>query len=69
MTIGMLGGKIGPMVDEGLISRMTPLEARNQLTLMGLQYFSQEQFVAAIERGDKLAVELFIAGGCVSVGA
>lgn len=48
---------------------ISALEARKHLTDMGLQYFSQEQFVAAIERGDKLAVELFIAGGCVSVGA
>ena len=48
---------------------ISALEARKHLTEMGLQYFSQEQFVAAIERGDKLAVELFIAGGCISVGA
>ena len=48
---------------------ITALEARKHLTAMGLQYFSQEQFVAAIERGDKLAVELFIAGGCVSINA
>lgn len=45
------------------------LEARKHLTDMGLQYFSQAQFIAAIERGDKLAVELFIAGGCVDVTA
>jgi twitching motility two-component system response regulator PilH len=38
------------------------LEARRQLTEMGLQYFNQEQFSAAVERGDKLAVRLFIAG-------
>lgn len=48
---------------------ITVLAARKHLTEMGLQYFSQEQFVAAIERGDKLAVELFIAGGSVTVDA
>jgi len=48
---------------------ITALEARKHLTEMGLQYFSQEQFIAAIERGDKLAVELFIAGGSVTVEA
>lgn len=48
---------------------ISALEARKHLNDMGLQYFSQEQFVAAIERGDKLAVELFIAGGSVEVGA
>ena len=42
------------------------LEARTQLTAMGLQYFSQEQFIAAIDRGDQLAVKLFIAGGGVT---
>ncbi len=50
-----------------MIARMTPLEARRQLTLMGLQYFSQEQFSAAIERGDRLAVDLFIIGGAVEI--
>lgn len=48
---------------------ISALEARKHLTEMGLQYFSQEQFIAAIERGDKLAVELFIAGGSVDVTA
>ena len=43
------------------------LEARKYLTAMGLQYYNQAQFNAAIERGDKLAVELFIAGGGVNV--
>lgn len=40
-------------------------DARKELTAMGLQYFSQEQFVAAIRRGDALAVDLFITGGGV----
>ena len=48
---------------------ISALEARKHLTEMGLQYFSQEQFAAAIERGDKLAVELFIAGGSVQINA
>ncbi len=52
-----------------MIARMTALEARNQLTLMGLQYFSQEEFSAAIERGDSLAVDLFIIGGGVEITA
>ncbi len=52
-----------------MIARMTPLEARNQLTLMGLQYFSQEQFSAAVKRGDSLAVDLFIIGGGVEITA
>jgi twitching motility two-component system response regulator PilH len=49
--------------------RMTALEARKELTAMGLQYFDQEQFVAAIRRGDILALELFAIGGGVSLQA
>lgn len=45
------------------------LEARMQLTAMGLQYYSQEQFMAAIERGDALAIELFMIGGGVNTDA
>lgn len=46
---------------------ITALEARKRLTEMGLTYYSQEEFVAAIARGDKLALELFIAGGGVDI--
>ena len=42
-------------------------DARKELTAMGLQYFSQEQFVAAIRRGDSMAVDLFITGGGVDL--
>lgn len=51
------------------IARMTQIEARSHLTAMGLQYFSQEQFAAAIERGDELAIDLFIIGGSVEIDA
>ena len=34
---------------------------------MGLQYFNQDQFHAAIKRWDKLALEFFIIGGGVNV--
>ena len=49
--------------------RLTPLEARTQLTAMGLQYFNQEQFLSAIERGDALAIELFMLGGGINTDA
>lgn len=45
------------------------LEARKELTAMGLQYFDQKQFIAAIQRGDKLAFELFVAGGGIDISA
>lgn len=43
------------------------LDARKELTAMGLQYFDSVQFFAAIRRGDQLAVELFVASGGVAV--
>ncbi len=48
-------------------SMTTILEARTQLTAMGLQYFNQDQFISAIDRGDELAVKLFIAGAGVNL--
>lgn len=44
-----------------------PLDARKELTAMGLQYFDQNQFFAAIRRGDQLAVELYVAAGGVAL--
>ena len=39
------------------------LAARKELTAMGLQYFDQAQYNAAVQRGDHLAVSLFVRGG------
>ncbi|MGE5385967.1 MAG: response regulator [Betaproteobacteria bacterium] len=50
-------------------SSLSPLEARKELTSMGLQYFDQGQFIAAIQRGDKLAFELFVAGSGIDIAA
>lgn len=47
--------------------RWSALDARKELTAMGLQYFDPVQFFAAIRRGDLLAVELFLASGGVAV--
>lgn len=43
------------------------LDARKQLTAMGLQYFDPGQFVSAIRRADQLAVALFVAGRGVAL--
>lgn len=48
-------------------TRLSLLDARKELTAMGLQYFDQSQYLAAIARGDRLAVELFTIGGGVSI--
>jgi hypothetical protein len=42
------------------------LTARKELTAIGLQYYSQDQFVEAVRRGDAMAVKLFITGAAVS---
>ncbi len=46
---------------------LSALEARKRLTYMGLKYYSQPDFIAAIARDDKLAIELFIVGGGVDI--
>jgi len=38
------------------------LQARKDLTAMGLRYYDERQFADAVKRGDQLAVELFVAG-------
>ena len=43
------------------------VQARKDLSAMGLTYFSHEQFVEAAKRGDRLACELFLRAGSVSV--
>jgi hypothetical protein len=45
------------------------LQARKDLTAMGLRYYDEGQFLDAAKRNDALAVELFIAGRGVNLGA
>lgn len=45
------------------------VEARKQLTNMGLQYFSIDQFHEAIVRKDEMAVQLFVQAGAVKASA
>ena len=53
-------------VANGESSAPPVLAARKELTAIGLQYYSQDQFVDAVRRGDAMAVKLFITGGAVS---
>jgi hypothetical protein len=39
-----------------------PLQARKELHAMGLKYWDEQQFLDAARRGDRIAVELFLAG-------
>jgi predicted phage tail protein len=45
------------------------LQARKDLTAMGLKYHDPNEFLAAVERDDALAVELFVEGRGVNLGA
>ena len=45
------------------------LQARKDLTQMGLRYYDESQFLDAVKRNDQLAVELFVAGRGVNLGA
>lgn len=45
------------------------LQARKDLSAMGLSYFSQEQFVEAARRGDQMACELFVRAASAKANA
>lgn len=45
------------------------IEARKNLSAMGLTYHAFEQFIAAIRRKDDLAVQLFVDGGGIDLNA
>jgi hypothetical protein len=45
------------------------LQARKDLNAMGLRYFDERDFLDAARRNDALAVELFVAGRGVNLGA
>ena len=45
------------------------VQARKDLTAMGLRYFDESQFLDAVKRNDELAVQLFIQGRGVNLDA
>ena len=42
-------------------SRDEALQARRELHAMGLRYWDEQQFLEAVRRGDRIAVDLFLA--------
>ena len=44
------------------------IQARKDLTAMGLKYYDSGEFLDAVKRDDSVAVELFIAGKAVNLG-
>jgi hypothetical protein len=51
------------------VSTDASLQARKDLTAMGLRYFDAKDYLDAVKRDDALAVELFIAGRGVNLGS
>jgi hypothetical protein len=48
---------------------LSPMQARKDLTSMGLTYHDSKQFLDAVKRNDAIAAELFIAGQGVDLSA
>jgi hypothetical protein len=42
-------------------SRQTALQARRELHAMGLRYWDEQQYSEAVQRGDRIAVDLYLA--------
>jgi hypothetical protein len=42
-------------------AREEALRARKELHAMGLRYWDEQQFLEAVKRGDRIAVELYLA--------
>lgn len=53
----------------GSVSAGRALQARKDLNAMGLRYYDEGDFLGAAKRNDALAVELFVAGRGVNLGA
>ena len=51
------------------LSAESAIQARKDLSAMGLSYYDAKQFLDAVKRDDLLAVELYIAGGGVNLSA
>lgn len=66
-TMARRGIAKGPSASAG--ANDAAFQARKDLTAMGLTYHDPKQFLDAVARDDALAVELFIAGRGVNLGA
>jgi hypothetical protein len=66
-VLGLARRDLGKAPAMGALSTETSLQARKDLTAMGLRYFDAKDYLAAVKRDDALAVELFIAGRGVNL--
>lgn len=49
-------------ISASLATTTDPVQARKELTAMGLSYNSQDQFLSAVRKKDQIAINLFLAG-------
>ncbi len=70
-TIVAIGRDLASMARKDLQRQpqVDPLQARKDLTAMGLTYHDSKQFLDAVKRNDAIAAELFIAGRGVDLAA
>jgi hypothetical protein len=72
--VASIGQDIAALARKQAMTPATPspdraLQARKDLTAMGLKYHDPKDFLDAVKRDDALAVELFIEGRGVNLGA
>jgi ankyrin repeat protein len=66
---GLARKEIGKAPPEAPLSADRALQARKDLTAMGLRYHDPAQFLDAVKRDDALAVELYLLGRGVNASA
>jgi hypothetical protein len=68
-VLGLARRDLGKAPRQAATSTDTSLQARKDLTAMGLRYFDAKDYLEAVKRDDELAVELFVAGRGVNLGS
>ena len=73
-TIAAIGRDLTSLARKDLhrqpqVPQIDPLQARKDLTGMGLTYHDSKQFLDAVKRNDAIAAELFVAGRGVDLSA
>jgi hypothetical protein len=68
-VLGLARRDLAKAPAQASLSTDASLQARKDLTSMGLRYFDAKDYLDAVKRDDALAVELFIAGRGVNLGS
>jgi hypothetical protein len=68
-VLGLARRDLAKAPAQASLSTDASLQARKDLTSMGLRYFDAKDYLGAVKRDDALAVELFIAGRGVNLAS